>query len=85
MNTPFKILKGTEVNLPTEITDGQVYFCTDTGNLYIDINEKERVLVSAKYAQGFRFSDMTTIEADEIATKTDLNDITSVVIRRWNE
>lgn len=34
--TSFRISKGLEANLPATKTDGRLYFCTDTGNLYID-------------------------------------------------
>ena len=32
----FKILRGKEANLPSTITDGNIYFCKDTKNYYID-------------------------------------------------
>ena len=35
-DTPIKISRGLEANIPTEKIDGNIYFCTDTGNIYID-------------------------------------------------
>ena len=39
----FKISKGLEANLPTTKADGAMYFCTDTGNLYIDYQDGNSV------------------------------------------
>lgn len=47
MSTPIKINKGLKENLP-EILDGQINFCTDTGELYID-NESKRTIISSTY------------------------------------
>lgn len=35
-DTPIKISRGLEANIPIEKVDGNIYFCTDTGNIYID-------------------------------------------------
>lgn len=35
----FNISKGLEKNLPTTKFDGNLYFCTDTGNMYIDYQD----------------------------------------------
>lgn len=32
----FKACRGKKENLPTELTDGYAYFCTDSGGFYID-------------------------------------------------
>jgi hypothetical protein len=37
--TSFKISKGLEQNLPEEKIDGTMYFCTDTGNMYVDYKD----------------------------------------------
>lgn len=47
MSTPVKINKGLKENLP-EILDGQINFCTDTGELYID-NDSKRTIISSTY------------------------------------
>ena len=76
-DTPIKISRGLEANIPTERIDGNIYFCTDTGNIYIDcIKESsvERVQISAAAAKEFLRSDGTNVSADEI---------TSTIIRRW--
>ena len=76
-DTPIKISRGLEANIPTEKIDGNIYFCTDTGNIYIDCikeNSLERVQISAAAAKEFLRSDGTNVSADEI---------TSTIIRRW--
>jgi hypothetical protein len=42
--TSFKISKGLEQNLPEVKTDGTMYFCTDTGNIYIDYKDGNAIL-----------------------------------------
>lgn len=49
MATLFKIKKGTEAHLPTTITDGVMYFCTDTGNIFVD-DGTERIQINADKA-----------------------------------
>ena len=39
----FNISKGLEKNLPTTKIDGNLYFCTDTGNMYIDYQDGNTV------------------------------------------
>lgn len=39
----FKIARGLESELPTTKKDGQAYFCTDTGSLYIDYKINESI------------------------------------------
>lgn len=76
-DTPIKISRGLEANIPTEKTDGNIYFCTDTGNIYIDCKKEdsiERVQISAAAAKEFLRSNGESISADEI---------TSTIIRRW--
>ena len=49
--TSFKISKGLEQNLPEEKIDGTMYFCTDTGNIYVDYSDNSgtyRKLVNLK-------------------------------------
>ena len=41
--TSFRISKGIEKDLPTAKTDGRMYFCTDTGNIYIDYKDGNTV------------------------------------------
>ena len=76
-DTPIKISRGLEKNIPPKRIDGNIYFCTDTGNIYIDYIKEdsiERVQISAAAAtEGLR-SDGTNVSADEI---------TSTIIRRW--
>jgi hypothetical protein len=55
----FKVNRGNEANLPTNLTDGWAYFCTDTGSFLIDHYDSTNTLVrskiSAKYADMLRF------------------------------
>lgn len=55
----FKISRGIESNLPSQLIDGQVYFCTDTGSLFIDyydsLNNLVRQKISAEYADTLRY------------------------------
>lgn len=49
MNTPIKINKGLKEKLSSlDIVDGQINFCTDTGELYID-NDSKRTIISSMY------------------------------------
>ena len=49
MSDQIKFLKGSnEANLPSSLATGSVYFCEDTGNLYIgDSNKKAKRFASA--------------------------------------
>lgn len=42
--TSFKILRGLSAKLPSSKTDGLAYFCTDTGDLYIDYKDSAGVI-----------------------------------------
>jgi hypothetical protein len=42
--TSFRISKGIEEDLPEVKTDGRMYFCTDTGNIYIDYRDGNTTL-----------------------------------------
>jgi hypothetical protein len=64
----FKINKGAETNLPATLTEGWAYFCTDTGNFWIDHKDASDTLVrskiSAQYADKLRYinNENATIE-----------------------
>ena len=75
----FKILRGSEANLPTTKTDGWAYFCADTGSFWIDHLDSNNTLVrskiSANFADKLRYiKNGETVELDpsEIATHTEL-------------
>lgn len=55
----FKVNRGNEVSLPTQLTDGWVYFCMDTGSIFIDCynstNNLVRSKISAEYADKLRY------------------------------
>ena len=74
--TNFKVYRGTEVNLPKTITDGSLYFCIDTGSIYIDFlnsnNEVVRTKISAEYAEKLRYiqdGEVVEIDASEVASR----------------
>lgn len=74
----FKICRGAETNLPTTLTSGYCYFCTDTTNFYIDYTDTYGVLVrskiAAKYADKLRYSqDGNYVEIDPTNIVTNSN------------
>lgn len=73
----FKITRGLEVDLPEDKTDGQIYYCYDTGNLYIDYGE-ERKLISSEYAKALKY---VNEDGEEIILNPE--DLTKVKIVRW--
>ena len=82
----FKISRGLEENLPTDIVSGNCWFYIDTSNFYIDYTDTDgnlvRSKISGKYAEKLRYSvDGNTIEIDpsEITNlKTVVNSMISV-------
>lgn len=73
----FKICRGAEINLPTTLTSGYCYFCTDTTNFYIDYTDTygalTRAKIASKYADKLRYTeDGNFIELDptDIVTKS---------------
>lgn len=73
----FKICRGAETNLPTTLTSGYCYFCTDTTNFYIDYTDTygalTRAKIASKYADKLRYTeDGNFIELDptDIVTKS---------------
>lgn len=74
----FKVCRGKETNLPSTLTNGYAYFCTDTTNFYIDhlnaSNTLVRSKISANYADKLRYvKDGSTIEIDPSTIITDSN------------
>lgn len=62
--TLFQISRGIEANLPEVITDGKMYYCTDTSNLYIDYQES-RFQINANFSNGLHYvKEETEIELD---------------------
>lgn len=57
----FKVCRCKESNLPSSLTDGYTYFCTDTGNIYIDWCDKVGIIsrkqINANYALKLRYLD----------------------------
>lgn len=74
----FKLLRGQETNLSTTVVDGQVYFCSDTNNFYIDYGTT-RYKIAAKYADKLRYvTDGKTVELDPSVLLTDANFATKI-------
>lgn len=73
----FKLYKGVQAELPVAIHEGYAYFCTDTGNFYLDFSDTERRQFSGEYAEKLRKSDGTVIEVDTLLTADDI-DISSL-------
>lgn len=74
----FKLLRGLETNLSTAVVDGQVYFCKDTQNFYIDCGTT-RYKIAAKYADKLRYvADGNTVEIDPSTILTDSNYATKI-------
>ena len=79
----YTINKGREENLPSAINEGSLYFCIDTGNLFVDHKDVSDVLVrtkiSGKYAEKLRYlKDKTTIEIDPDAIELNTNKVTAL-------
>lgn len=75
----FKVLRGDESNLPATLNDGWAYFCSDTGNFYIDwaddAGNLTRTQVNANYAGKLKYEEggsLLEIDPREIALKNDL-------------
>lgn len=65
----FKIGRGMQDGIPEALTDGMLYYCTDTTNLFIDYTDSNGNLVrsqlSANYADKLRYvEDGATVEID---------------------
>lgn len=61
----FKVYRGNETNLPAAMNDGWAYFCTDSGNFYIDWfngSALTRTQINANYASNLKY-----LDGDEIA------------------
>lgn len=62
MSTPIKINKGLKEKLSSlDILDGQINFCTDTGELYID-NDSKRTIISSMYYGETETSEETQVK-----------------------
>lgn len=83
----FKVYRGDSSALPggknptdkTKLHDGYAYFCTDSGEFFIDVDFGgtigiKRVQVNAEYATGLK-DGSTTVEIDDIVLTTDIIDI----------
>lgn len=62
------IYRGIEFNLPKTIKDGKIYFCTDTGNIYIDY-ESSRIHVNANKAKMLSYYDEEVGEYVDISAQ----------------
>lgn len=67
----FKILKGNEANLPSIMTDGWAYFCTDTSNFFIDYADNDGTLYRAQ----LNAKDTETLMGASLATILNNNEL----------
>ena len=79
----YTINKGKEENLPSAINEGSLYFCIDTGNLFVDHKDVSDVLVrtkiSGKYAEKLRYlKNETTIEINPDVIELNTNKVTTL-------
>lgn len=77
----YRINKGKEENLPSAMSEGSLYFCIDTGNLFVDhkntSNTLVRTKVSGKYAEKLRYAkNGSTVEIDPDAIELNTNKVT---------
>ena len=66
----FKILRGNRDHLPGTLTDGWAYFCSDTGEFFIDVGSTgdpnaKRVQVSDPNSASVQIVDWTVEESGE--------------------
>lgn len=66
----FKVCRGSEANLPSVLNDGWAYFCTDTGNFYIDHYDADtnliRSQINADLSNGLRLQNGDFISAEDL-------------------
>ena len=67
--TPFRVYRGTEASISNiAVTDGYLYFATDTGNIYIDANNKRKVMGGSGSGggnTGLHYANYPEVEPDE--------------------
>lgn len=74
MATPFIIKRGLETSLPNIKTSGVMYFCTDTGNIYIDYPNDNNEIIRQRVAETALSGKQDTITgAASTVTSDDLN------------
>ena len=76
----FQIGRGIEANLPENITDGKLYYCTDTSNIFIDYQES-RFQINANFSNGLHYlKDNTQIELDAETIISAINSKSTIYI-----
>lgn len=74
--TMFKVRRGVETQLPSEISNGTMYFCTDTGNIYIDMGNQRKQISGEKALK----DSAGNVIVDTYATLQGLNTKSSIKI-----
>ena len=72
--TMFKIKRGLESQLPSEILNGTMYFCTDTGNIFIDMGNQRKQISgerALKDSEGNNIVDTYAKKGEATTTVTD--------------
>lgn len=87
--TEVKLYRGLKAELPSVITDGAIYVTTDTGEVFVDVSNTERIQLSSKYASGLRAADNSILEIANIFTDSDGEAITrksyttTLIVANW--
>lgn len=66
--TEVKLYRGLKAELPSVITDGAIYVTTDTGEVFVDVSDTDRVQLNSAYAAGLRAADGTILAINDIFT-----------------
>lgn len=88
MSDILKVSYGNESNLPTKKTNGQIYFCQDTGNMYLDLNDERHIITSTKYKKNSNNGDYPLLLANSTSPTDGSADIVtyanqSTTINPW--
>jgi hypothetical protein len=63
----FQIKRGLESALPSNKTDGCIYFCTDTGNIFIDYEDKDKNGTDVVLRKQINADDAATLSGESLA------------------
>lgn len=64
MATPFIIKKGLSNSLPTALIDGTIYFCTDTGEMYVGVAQSDGSIEKVQITDLTLLNKITEVEKD---------------------
>lgn len=64
MTTPFIIKKGPSNSLPSTFIDGTIYFCTDTGEMYVGVAQSDDSVEKVQITDLTLLNKITEVEED---------------------